>query len=1106
MNIKQGGRLDMNDMEVHIEGSICEWSNSFTTIQDSRLHFVEAGEGNFYLYSEGECNLLDSVVYTDEGHSLRVVVQNVANIRDSSFRNLLKGVEVYSDNVEIININIKNSNGAGILVGEGYTPVINGGEISKCQYGILMGAEEMEPLQTSESGIMGAKPTVDVSYSPDTPAPEDGVRFKGECTGVDFDNGDEWNWEFSGPHTVVKDYYDSSLDELVAYVYWTSTGTYEVSLTITRTSDGQTATDETEITVTVSEVEVNFEYTPTSPLTSETVSFSDDSVIPAGWSIVGYEWTIDGGWYSDDSDWDHQFDTPGDYEVELTITIEDDQGNKNDYSKTKTVTVEANKPKAYFSYSIDGLKVYFTDESKPRAGNIESYQWEFGDEDTSTIKNPTHTYDSRGEYVVRLTVENSYGKSDSYTETIAVGKPVAKIFEYKTVGHYEEEDDGMWRMTVELDGSGSMSEWGTIESYKWEFVEHDGDVTVIEGTDKGIVTHTYESPNPVVGFHLPRLTVTDDIGLTHTTSTRVVAYYKSGHTVSNLKVFDNDIGIYITGGTGTQAGAVGERISVSGNYVNLFDCTVCDNTVGIQSEGIHFALKDTYVFNNDVSTRLDGLGGRTFMIPVTGSYDRNPGLLEFENFASEWNPDEDWDGDGLSWTDELWMYGTDPTLLSDLNIDSDGDGITNNDEADVYGTDPLRPDTDRDGVLDGDDLFPFYDALLKLNVRETGEGEENLLTAGEPLAWTVWEDKWYSGLPQRYERTFGFDEHGVTLPRNIPDYRSYIDSYLEFTVWDYQYGARTIFYELRHDVSDGSTTYLDKSNLGLWEPTDNGYVVLYRCDERDIELEMKMFTAPEINPGRQRMLAEQHAPILRFNEGENFFPTHVENFLEQSSLYDGDGMLIKDEVTSQDLVDNSGPENYLALDYDDAVEPYDYNVYSRVATARDDWIVIQYWFFYVYDDKDIVPGTDIEKHEGDWEMIQIELTPYGAPLSVGYSQHYGGELAWWYDIEKEDDSPVVYVAKGSHASYPESGGWQIGGYGEEYKGNGDELHPLDYTITFSDNHPWLQFQGKWGSDSGSVPGPVYRHSKPHDVLPSGPQAYIWIEPVRWQEVSLDIWS
>jgi hypothetical protein len=56
---------------------------------------------------------------------------------------------------------------------------------------------------------------------------------------------------------------------------------------------------------------------------------------------------------------------------------------------------------------------------------------------------------------------------------------------------------------------------------------------------------------------------------------------------------------------------------------------------------------------------------------------------------------EDFDGDGLGNFDEV-TRGTDPA-----NPDSDGDGLTDGEEVQVYGTDPLNPDSDGDGVEDG---------------------------------------------------------------------------------------------------------------------------------------------------------------------------------------------------------------------------------------------------------------------------------------------------------------------------------------------------------------------------------------------------------------------
>ena len=43
--------------------------------------------------------------------------------------------------------------------------------------------------------------------------------------------------------------------------------------------------------------------------------------------------------------------------------------------------------------------------------------------------------------------------------------------------------------------------------------------------------------------------------------------------------------------------------------------------------------------------------------------------------------------------------------LDPANPDSDGDGVADGDEINIYGTDPLNPDTDGDGASDGNELF-----------------------------------------------------------------------------------------------------------------------------------------------------------------------------------------------------------------------------------------------------------------------------------------------------------------------------------------------------------------------------------------------------------------
>ncbi len=63
----------------------------------------------------------------------------------------------------------------------------------------------------------------------------------------------------------------------------------------------------------------------------------------------------------------------------------------------------------------------------------------------------------------------------------------------------------------------------------------------------------------------------------------------------------------------------------------------------------------------------------------------------------------DSDNDGLTDAEEKTL-GTDP-----FNPDTDGDGLFDGEEVKVYKTDPLNPDTDGDGFKDGAEVKAGYD-------------------------------------------------------------------------------------------------------------------------------------------------------------------------------------------------------------------------------------------------------------------------------------------------------------------------------------------------------------------------------------------------------------
>lgn len=74
-------------------------------------------------------------------------------------------------------------------------------------------------------------------------------------------------------------------------------------------------------------------------------------------------------------------------------------------------------PVASFSYSVAALVATFQDRS---SNGPTSWAWDFGDGDTSTDENPSHTYSRRGFFVVSLTATNADGQSELFQLSVGV--------------------------------------------------------------------------------------------------------------------------------------------------------------------------------------------------------------------------------------------------------------------------------------------------------------------------------------------------------------------------------------------------------------------------------------------------------------------------------------------------------------------------------------------------------------------------------------------------------------------------------------------------------------------------------------------------------------
>lgn len=285
-------------------------------------------------------------------------------------------------------------------------------------------------------------------------------------------------------------------------------------------------------------------------------------------------------------------------------------------------------------------------------------------------------------------------------------------------------------------------------------------------------------------------------------------------------------------------------------------------------------------------------------------------------------------------------------------------------------------------------------------------------------------------------------------------------------------------------------------------------------------------TAAQPTPAEQQ-LAERFAPVVRIvrqtqecGPGEPYRPSDVDAFLGNDSV------ALRGPWTTDDLVKIAPaaadlgrgldgyhldfPGNPLApgCDYERWARTQTRDtqpvVYAHVATeqSRPGRLSLQYWFYYPFNDFN-------NKHESDWEMIQLEFAaadPAAAlgqpPDRVGYSQHEGMEQARWDDPKLEilgGTHPVVHVAAGSHANYFGSALY-LGRSGQEGFGCDDtsgvtedvsarvKVIPAD-AAQARDEFGWLGYAGRWGQREQSV----------YDG-PTGPsQKTKWSAPISWSE-------
>ena len=234
----------------------------------------------------------------------------------------------------------------------------------------------------------------------------------------DVVGGTAWNWSF-GDGTWFND--TSSSGPVHTY---SSTGSFDVALTVTNASGSNTQTQSGYITVNPAGPGMptsSFSGTPTSGTVPLDVTFTDLSDVVGG---TAWNWSFgDGTWFNDTSSSGpvHTYSSTGSFDVALTVT---NASGSNTQTQSGYITVNPagpGMPTSSFSGTPTSgtvpLDVTFTDLSDVVGGT--AWNWSFGDGtwyNTTGSSSPMHIYNSPGTYTVSLTVTNASG-SDTATHS-----------------------------------------------------------------------------------------------------------------------------------------------------------------------------------------------------------------------------------------------------------------------------------------------------------------------------------------------------------------------------------------------------------------------------------------------------------------------------------------------------------------------------------------------------------------------------------------------------------------------------------------------------------------------------------------------------------------
>jgi len=217
--------------------------------------------------------------------------------------------------------------------------------------------------------------------------------------------------------TFAWDFGDGNTSVLTnPYHTYTVTGTYSVTLTTTNLC-GNSATDTLVIIITDTLLPNNngFSMSVNTACPGKQIEFYSNN-----WED-DWSWDFGDGYTASSQYPKHTYSTAGVYTITHTMT----NACGNQTSVTDSITIDATiLPNPGFGYNPNpacpGERVNFNASQ----WDAKTFNWDFGDGNTSVLQYPFNEYASAGDYAVTLTVTNECGNSATQTDTVSISDSV----------------------------------------------------------------------------------------------------------------------------------------------------------------------------------------------------------------------------------------------------------------------------------------------------------------------------------------------------------------------------------------------------------------------------------------------------------------------------------------------------------------------------------------------------------------------------------------------------------------------------------------------------------------------------------------------------------